>query len=52
MGFNLGIDTLIGANNQSNYVILQEYVEGAEQGDVRILLAMVKYVEESASGDK
>lgn len=25
-------------NDQSDYVILQEYIEGAEQGDVRILL--------------
>lgn len=27
-----------GNSNQSNYVILQEFVDGAEQGDVRILM--------------
>lgn len=31
------LDFYIGGN-QGNYVILQEYVEGAEQGDVRILM--------------
>jgi len=32
------LDFYIGSGEQSNYVILQEYVEGAEQGDVRILM--------------
>jgi glutathione synthase len=32
------LDYYIGDGNNTNYVILQEYVEGAEQGDVRILM--------------
>ncbi len=32
------LDFYIGTGDESNYVILQEYVEGAEQGDVRILM--------------
>ena len=32
------LDFYIGDENTSNYVILQEYVEGAEDGDVRILM--------------
>ncbi len=32
------LDFYIGSGEQSNYVILQEYVEGAELGDVRILM--------------
>lgn len=32
------LDFYIGDGEHSNYVILQEYVEGAEQGDVRILM--------------
>jgi glutathione synthase len=32
------LDFYIGEDNTSNYVILQEYVEGADQGDVRILM--------------
>ncbi|MEB3231763.1 MAG: glutathione synthase [Leptolyngbyaceae bacterium] len=32
------LDFYIGEGTSSNYVILQEYVEGAEDGDVRILL--------------
>ncbi|MAC45819.1 glutathione synthase [Oceanospirillum beijerinckii] len=32
------LDFYIGSGDESNYVILQEYVSGAEKGDVRILL--------------
>ena len=32
------LDFYIGEGERSNYVILQEYVPGAEQGDVRILM--------------
>jgi len=32
------LDFYIGEKDRENYVILQEYVEGAEQGDVRILM--------------
>mgnify|MGYP001300234444 CR=1 FL=1 len=32
------LDFYIGKGEGSNYVILQEYVEGAEEGDVRILM--------------
>lgn len=32
------LDFYIGSDDQSNYVILQEYIEGAEEGDVRILM--------------
>ena len=32
------LDFYIGSGEQSNYVILQEYVTGAHQGDVRILM--------------
>ena len=32
------LDFYIGKSESSNYVILQDYVEGAEQGDVRILM--------------
>jgi len=32
------LDFYIGEESVSNYVILQEYVEGAENGDVRILM--------------
>jgi glutathione synthase len=32
------LDYYIGEGDQSAYVILQEYVQGAEQGDVRILM--------------
>ncbi|MAD76895.1 MAG: glutathione synthetase [Rheinheimera sp.] len=32
------LDFYIGDGDRGNYVILQEYVEGAEQGDIRILM--------------
>ncbi|MDY6891117.1 MAG: glutathione synthetase [Pseudomonadota bacterium] len=32
------LDFYIGSGSSSNYVILQEYIEGAEEGDVRILM--------------
>ncbi len=32
------LDFYVGSGSTSNYVILQEYVEGAENGDVRILM--------------
>lgn len=32
------LDFYIDGQGQSNYVILQEYVEGAEQGDVRVIM--------------
>ncbi len=32
------LDFYVGSGNNKNYVILQEYVEGADSGDVRILL--------------
>jgi glutathione synthase len=32
------LDFYIGSGSNSNYVILQEYVDGAENGDVRILM--------------
>jgi glutathione synthase len=32
------LDFYIGAENSSNYVILQDYVDGADEGDVRILM--------------
>jgi glutathione synthase len=32
------LDFYIGAGDQSNYVILQDYIEGAEEGDKRILM--------------
>ncbi|WP_333607421.1 glutathione synthase [Arsukibacterium sp.] len=32
------LDFYIGDEERGNYVILQEYVEGAEQGDIRILM--------------
>jgi glutathione synthase len=32
------MDFYIGDGDKGNYVILQEYVEGAEQGDIRILM--------------
>lgn len=32
------VDFYINSSDRGNYVILQEYVEGAEQGDVRILM--------------
>jgi glutathione synthase len=32
------LDYYIGEDDSSNYVILQEYVEGADEGDVRILM--------------
>ncbi|WP_286240066.1 glutathione synthase [Neptuniibacter halophilus] len=32
------LDFYIGSGAESNYVILQEYVEGADKGDVRILM--------------
>ena len=32
------LDFYISGKNENNYVILQEYIEGAEKGDVRILL--------------
>lgn len=32
------LDFYIGSGDSSNYVILQEYVTGAEQGDIRILM--------------
>ena len=32
------LDFYIGDGERGNYVILQEYVEGAEQGDIRILM--------------
>ncbi len=32
------LDFYIGKEEDGNYVILQEYVEGAEQGDVRIMM--------------
>lgn len=32
------LDFYIGSQSNGNYVILQEYIEGAEQGDVRILM--------------
>jgi glutathione synthase len=32
------LDFYIGAKSEKNYVILQEYVDGAEQGDVRVLM--------------
>jgi glutathione synthase len=36
--FSSLLDFYIGAQEQGNYVILQEYVDGAEKGDVRILM--------------
>lgn len=36
--FSSLLDFYIDADNRSNYVILQEYVEGAEQGDVRVMM--------------
>lgn len=32
------LDFYIGEDDRNNYVILQEYVEGAEQGDIRVLM--------------
>eukprot|EP00487_Bulimina_marginata_P001928 TRINITY_DN14568_c0_g1_i1.p1 TRINITY_DN14568_c0_g1~~TRINITY_DN14568_c0_g1_i1.p1 ORF type:complete len:106 (-),score=32.36 TRINITY_DN14568_c0_g1_i1:27-344(-) len=32
------LDFYIGEGEQSNYVILQDYIEGAEEGDKRILM--------------
>lgn len=32
------LDFYIDSNDGSNYVILQEYIEGADQGDVRVIL--------------
>ncbi|WP_299694393.1 glutathione synthase [uncultured Vibrio sp.] len=32
------LDFYIGSGDQSNYVILQDYIEGAEEGDKRILM--------------
>jgi glutathione synthase len=32
------LDFYIGTGDQSNYVILQDYIEGAEEGDKRILM--------------
>jgi glutathione synthase len=32
------LDFYIGEGNNTNYVILQEYIHGAEEGDVRILM--------------
>lgn len=32
------LDFYIGAGDQTNYVILQDYIEGAEEGDKRILM--------------
>ncbi|WP_110457812.1 glutathione synthase [Shewanella algidipiscicola] len=36
--FSSLLDFYIGADDQSNYVILQDYIEGAEEGDKRILM--------------
>ncbi|WP_024851657.1 glutathione synthase [Hydrogenovibrio kuenenii] len=36
--FSSLLDFYINGNEKGNYVILQEYVEGADQGDVRILM--------------
>ncbi len=36
--FHSLLEFYISNNDRGNYVILQEYVEGAEQGDVRILM--------------
>ena len=36
--FSSLLDFYIGADEQSNYVILQDYIEGAEEGDKRILM--------------
>ncbi|MCG9711940.1 glutathione synthase [Shewanella insulae] len=36
--FSSLLDFYIGTDEQSNYVILQDYIEGAEEGDKRILM--------------
>lgn len=36
--FSSLLDFYIGSEDKSNYVILQEYVDGADKGDVRILM--------------
>ncbi len=38
------LDFYISGQGHSNYVILQEYIEGAEQGDVRVLMLNGKFL--------
>jgi len=38
LNINSLLDFYISDDNKNNYVILQEYVDGAEKGDVRVLL--------------
>jgi glutathione synthase len=49
------LDFYINGRNDSNYVILQEYIEGAEHGDTRILMlngeAMGAYKRIPTAGD-